>query len=57
MAWNKPAFYKFYSTDEKQTFPNIGTVFIHQATVIHVSKERNSTLKALRSSEYYTMHC
>jgi len=39
MAWNKPAFSKFYSTKEQQTFPNIRTVFIHLSTLPRVSEE------------------
>jgi hypothetical protein len=39
MAWNKPAFSKFYSTDEKEIFPNLGAVFIHLTTIIHVSED------------------
>ena len=39
MAWNKPAFSNFYSTDEQHTFPNLGTLFIHLITLFHVSEE------------------
>jgi hypothetical protein len=39
MVWNKPAFSKFYSTDELKIFPNLGTVFIHLTTIIHVSED------------------